>query len=91
MRSAAEVQRELQQREEARNNVKLIWRALAAMVSGISPLLSPVSSVVCRARRHCCPASVLLSQPLLHCIALHLLHSGLESDISDITVVQQQC
>ena len=33
-RSAAEVRRELQAREEARNNVKLVWRALAALASG---------------------------------------------------------
>lgn len=33
-RSAAEVRRELQSREEARNNVKLVWRALAALASG---------------------------------------------------------
>ena len=36
-RSAAEVRRELEAREEARNNVKLIWRALAAMASGTAP------------------------------------------------------
>ena len=36
MRSAAEVQKELEAREEARSRVKLIWRALAAMVSGIA-------------------------------------------------------
>ncbi len=33
-RSAAEVRQELEAREEARNHVKLIWRALAAMASG---------------------------------------------------------
>lgn len=33
-RSAAEVRRELESREEARNNIKLIWRALAALTSG---------------------------------------------------------
>ena len=33
-RSAAEVRRELESRGEARNNVKLIWRALAALTSG---------------------------------------------------------
>ena len=33
-RSAADVRRELEAREEARNHVKLIWRALAAMASG---------------------------------------------------------
>ena len=36
MRSAAEVQKELEAREEARSRVKLIWRALAGMVSGIA-------------------------------------------------------
>ncbi|KAL0040091.1 hypothetical protein WJX79_005960 [Trebouxia sp. C0005] len=35
-RSAADVRRELEAREEARNHVKLIWRALAAMASGES-------------------------------------------------------
>lgn len=36
-RSAADVRRELEAREEGRNNVKLIWRALAAMASGTAP------------------------------------------------------
>ena len=40
-RSAAEVRRELQSREEARNNVKLVWSALAALASGFI-LDSPV-------------------------------------------------
>ena len=35
-RSAADVRRELDAREKARNHVKLIWRALAAMASGKS-------------------------------------------------------
>ncbi|KAL3151309.1 hypothetical protein ABBQ38_013146 [Trebouxia sp. C0009 RCD-2024] len=38
-RSAAEVRRELQSREEARNNVKLVWHALAALASGDSSSL----------------------------------------------------
>ena len=33
-RSAADVRRELEAREESRNTVKLIWRALASMASG---------------------------------------------------------
>lgn len=41
-RSAAEVRRELEAREEARNHVKLIWRALAAMASGESDSLVPL-------------------------------------------------
>ena len=41
-RSAAEVRRELESRGEARNNVKLIWRALAALTSGC--ILSSVFS-----------------------------------------------
>ena len=51
-RSAADVRRELEAREESRNTVKLIWRALASMASGqpntlcISALFWPrVSSV----------------------------------------------
>ena len=46
-RSAADVRRELDAREEARNNVKLIWRALAAMASGVAPLLQPYIFIGC--------------------------------------------
>ena len=34
-KSAADARRELEAREEARNNVKLVWRALAALASGL--------------------------------------------------------
>ena len=46
-RSAAEVRRELESREEARNNVKLIWRALAAMASGQDSHLMMTCNPVC--------------------------------------------
>ena len=47
MRSAAEVQKELEAREEARSRVKLIWRALAAMVSGIAIGTLLISDCLC--------------------------------------------
>lgn len=46
VRSAAEAQRELEAREAARSRVKLIWRALAAMVSGLLTLVIQLSSAL---------------------------------------------
>ena len=62
-RSAAEVRRELEAREEARNHVKLIWRALAAMASGELASASLHKTII-----------IIIIIYLLVCTALYCAH-----------------